>query len=93
MARKGFCIFKKGEAGERLVQRNEEGLPRTYPTRDMAEQEVARSVVERIFSYFNETHLQSEDSLSVCDHIEEVNVLEGGEVIDRRGTRYGKTTS
>jgi len=88
MARKGFCIFKKGEDGARSVQRDDEGLPQTYPTRDMAEREVARSVVERIMTHFSQGEFTSENNLSVCDHIEEVEVLDNGVVVDRRGNRY-----
>ena len=87
MARKGFCIFKKSEAGERIVDRTPEGVPQTYPTRDMAERAMARSVVERIMVHFSQGSFGDEEAITVRDHIEEVEVLDNGEVVDRQGNK------
>jgi len=86
---KGFCIFKKGEEGVTPVERNEMGYPRTYPTRDQAEREIARSVVERIVSHFGEENFMDENAFTIRDYIEEVEVLDNGVIVDRKGNQYG----
>jgi len=86
---KGYCIFKKGDGGVSPVERNEQGYPRTYSTRDQAEREIARSVVERIVSHFGEADFMSENAFTVRDYIEEVEVLESGVVVDHKGNQYG----
>jgi hypothetical protein len=99
--KKAFCIFKKEIGGPVRVQRDPSGLPRIFPTRELAEEEIAKSVVARIFEAFAPNTAQSPantpsnspaappaESLSVRDYVREVLLLEDGILQDPEGNQF-----
>ncbi len=90
-SQKGYCIFNNSFGGAEPAQRDENGFPLTYATRELAEREIARSVVTRIMQQFNQpAEFADPDAITIRDYIEEVEILDNGVVVDHEGNRFGK---
>ncbi len=89
--KKGFCVFKKQIRDAVRVQRDDQGFPLIYSTREQAEREIANHVVSRIVQHFaREDGAASTNTLTLRDYIKEVEVLDDGTVVDSDGNQFGK---
>ena len=84
----GFCIYIDTICqGPIPIERNEDGKPIVYPTREEAEREIASDCIERLFQYL-EGERDFEDAMTVEEYIVPVTAYADGSITDETGNVF-----
>lgn len=81
----GFCIYIDTICqGPIPIERNEDGKPVVYPTREEAEREIASDCIERLSQYLTGER-GFEDAITIEEYIVPVTAYSDGSITDESG--------